>query len=403
MKKKIFALFNVIIMICGIVLSGCSGNNAYVHEKEKDKMTEESTDAEKTHRLRLSKEYRYMYADKNTVAIAMENMGKTEKYYMKAPGEAARGIACWGDSMMQGVGSEEGYVSSEDIQLDISYYTTPMTLEYFTSVKTYNFGVGGEDSYEIAVRAGGIPVYIDRDIDITVEKGQRVKLIDNEDDVVVMTDYSGYGFEENDYPDTVYINEVLCKVMPVEDSDEVYITVCGDYEGNNSDSLYATWGTRVIPKAAYDHCNDVLVIEMGSNGGWDNDYYKLIAQYKSIICNSYYKDYIIVGDTDDPGNSVDSTQAAYEDDGSYSGLVPTRWEQALSDAFGEHFLNTRMYLVQNGLSDCGLTQTMKDVLDIQKGIIPGQLRQDYTHFNAYGYYSKGKAIYQKGVELGYWR
>ena len=38
----------------------------------------------------------------------------------------------------------------------------------------------------------------------------------------------------------------------------------------------------------------------------------------------------------------------------------------------------------------------------KKGNISEQLRYDWTHFNSYGYYSKGIAIYAKGVELGYW-
>ncbi len=29
-------------------------------------------------------------------------------------------------------------------------------------------------------------------------------------------------------------------------------------------------------------------------------------------------------------------------------------KQALREAFGEHFFNTRVYMIQNGLDDCGL-------------------------------------------------
>ena len=53
-------------------------------------------------------------------------------------------------------------------------------------------------------------------------------------------------------------------------------------------------------------------------------------------------------------------------------------------------------------SDCGLTPTENDIIDIQTGNLPEQIRADFTHFNSYGYYSKAKAIYLKGIELGYW-
>ena len=52
--------------------------------------------------------------------------------------------------------------------------------------------------------------------------------------------------------------------------------------------------------------------------------------------------------------------------------------------------------------DCGLTPTENDIIDIQTGNLPEQIRADFTHFNSYGYYSKAKAIYLKGIELGYW-
>ena len=78
------------------------------------------------------------------------------------------------------------------------------------------------------------------------------------------------------------------------------------------------------------------------------------------------------------------------------------WETALHDAFGDHFINMRVYMLENGLEDCGFTMTEQDREDYERGIISGQLRSDWTHFNSYGYYAKGKALYLKGVELGYW-
>ena len=65
-------------------------------------------------------------------------------------------------------------------------------------------------------------------------------------------------------------------------------------------------------------------------------------------------------------------------------------------------LNTRVYMIQNGLDDCGLKKEKIDELYGAFGYISVKLRSDWTHFNAYGYYSKGVGIYKKGVELGYW-
>lgn len=49
-----------------------------------------------------------------------------------------------------------------------------------------------------------------------------------------------------------------------------------------------------------------------------------------------------------------------------------------------------------------LSTTTQDLENFKRGNISKQLRYDWTHFNAYGYYVKGVGIYEKGKELGYW-
>ena len=375
MKKNLFALLNICTILLSLFLTGCSGKES--------KITLNSSQPE----CILS----------NNDNIVLESYTNESVLDDEIP---ERSITCWGDSMMQGAGCNEAYIYSDNGIEDISYFTTPSALQYFTSINTYNFGVGGENSYQISLRAGGIPIYTDRDIYITDHSLAYVKFVDENEETITMDDYSGYGYEDNTYPDTVYINDVLCCVERADEG--LYISICSDADCDSVTEMYINAWTRVIPKAAYDHRNDILILEMGSNGGWENDYDELIRQYQNIIDNSYYADYIIVGDTDNPGESADIYQDVYDNNGNYAGLHATLWEQTLYDAFGEHFLNTRLYLMENALYDCGLTPTENDIIDIQTGNLPEQIRADFTHFNSYGYYSKAKAIYLKGIELGYW-
>lgn len=375
MKKNLFALLNICTILLSLFLTGCSGKES--------KITLNSSQPE----CILS----------NNNNIVLESYTNESVLDDEIP---ERSITCWGDSMMQGAGCNEAYIYSDNGIEDISYFTTPSALQYFTSINTYNFGVGGENSFQISLRAGGIPIYTDRDIYITDHSLAYVKFVDENEETITMDDYSGYGYEDNTYPDTVYINDVLCCVERADEG--LYISICSDADFDSVTEMYINAWTRVIPKAAYDHRNDILILEMGSNGGWENDYDELIKQYQNIIDNSYYADYIIVGDTDNPGESADTYQDVYDNNGNYAGLHATLWEQALYHAFGEHFLNTRLYLMENALSDCGLTPTENDIIDIQTGNLPEQIRADFTHFNSYGYYSKAKAIYLKGIELGYW-
>lgn len=62
----------------------------------------------------------------------------------------------------------------------------------------------------------------------------------------------------------------------------------------------------------------------------------------------------------------------------------------------------RTYLIENGLKDTGIMPTKDDLENYKRGNISKKLRSDWTHLNCMGYYSKGKGIYLKGVELGYW-
>ncbi|MDO5382377.1 MAG: hypothetical protein Q4F06_06665 [Eubacteriales bacterium] len=382
-----------------------------------------------------------------------------------------RTISCYGDSMMQGACSD--YVKAVVNGKDITGWTTPYSLQYFTGIRTYNFGVSGENSLEITYRAGGELLYIDRSVTISEDVSAVVALLDSSGNRITRAEYSGYGIEGNNYPNTMYIGGYLCNVENVEDdlvriklvkgyaaynnvtysndieerqqeTTGVDISATGNYNETTSTSSNGETGsitettketkpqeTTTVPettkvpetttqipkiesvmfeagtvaksKVSVDHQDDILILEIGSNGGWDSDYRQLIAQYDSIINNSGCKYYIIVGDTDDPGTSIgDNNQTEFDDSGSYVGIGDTSWEAALREAYGEHFFNTRVYLIKNGLSICGLDANRQDLDYYLRGDISPQLRADWTHFNAYGYYAKAQGIYEKGRSLGYW-
>lgn len=441
----------------------------------------------------------------------------------------SRQISYFGDSMVYGIGSTS--IAAVVDGRNINGWTAPDTIQHFTGIRTYNFGVPGETSYEIAYRAGGVRLHTDRTVTISEDDSANVRLIDESGNVFTFDDYSGYAYEDNPYSSSMYINNYLCSVENAGD-DEVRIQLVRGYAAYNMEkteteavvmsvdgaaepvvqavdvqiqpvaadqpqvqqieagqpqpqvqqieagqpqtpaaATQATGGqpaatqpsatqatdgqpaatqpaaiqptatqpaatqptatqtqqataapteaptqvpligrveipegSAAEPKAARDHSQkDILILEIGSNGGWENDYQTLILQYDNIILNAGCDYYIIVGDTDDPGTSIgDYNQGEYNEDGSYIGIGDTSWEAALREAYGEHFFNTRTYIIQNGLNICGLKTTTQDLENFKRGNISKQLRYDWTHFNAYGYYVKGVGIYEKGKSLGYW-
>ena len=149
--------------------------------------------------------------NKKIYEIALDNEASNGEYTeyrvrlqakksLDAMKEAVKEISCWGDSMMEGCGKGFAVINNNGLYKDISNYDSPFTVEELTRYNTYNFGVAGETSYEIALRAGGIGIYTDRNLHLTSYTTERAKLKDDYGNVVKMNDFSGYGWENNDYP-----------------------------------------------------------------------------------------------------------------------------------------------------------------------------------------------------------
>ena len=81
---------------------------------------------------------------------------------------------------------------------------------------------------------------------------------------------------------------------------------------------------------------DILVIQMGDNGGWIN-LGQLIRQYRKLISKAGTDRYIIISSTDDPND--------FEQIWGYTtepvGLENTWYEEEFEKEFGEHLFNGR--------------------------------------------------------------
>ena len=145
---------------------------------------------------------------------------------------------------------------------------------------------------------------------------------------------------------------------------------------------------------------DILVIQMGDNGGWRN-IDELIGQYETLIREAGTERYIIISSTDDP----DDFQQIWGYTHRNIGLNDTRYEAKYREAFGDHLLMGRKYLIEHGLEINGLSETEEDRIRAEKGNISLQLRNpeiDNTHLNEYGYTALAYGVYDTGKALGYW-
>ena len=93
--------------------------------------------------------------------------------------------------------------------------------------------------------------------------------------------------------------------------------------------------------------------------------------------------------------SVASTNAAP----AYLDAVDT----AMMQAFGNRYINVRKYLMEDGLSDAGITPTQEDKRSINNGRVPDSFTsaRGGVELNGKAYTLIGKLVYDRMNSLGY--
>ena len=279
-------------------------------------------------------------------------------------------IVCWGDSLTYGTGASE----SE------SY---PAVLARMTGKTVHKCGYPGDDSAEIAGYQGALPLMVEP---CTIPATGSV--------VVTLYDYKHSDATPFRFPnigDGTGVNPVT--IAGVEGN--LDLSASANVDGRTFTFTRLTDGNAVtinypVPletSVSIARRNDIAVIFVGSNAGWDGDIQVLNRQINRMIDyqSALEKKYIVIG-------LLNGTEAAY---GSR--------DRAMLDAFGRHFINMRDYLSKCGMSDNGLTPTAEDAEKMAAGAVPASLLiSDGVHMNKYGYYSFAKRVCEKGKELGYW-
>lgn len=269
--------------------------------------------------------------------------------------EDSLNIVCWGDSLTQG-----SYPSLLQSLCDNNVYIT-------------NMGIGGENSQTIAVRQGGIELQVDAftipsdislvEINLKTKEGNTV-------DVARRTYTNGLN--------PCYINGIMGNISY---SNEKYYF---SRESLGEESLVES-NTQVITDGLKNYRDDLMIIWAGTNDTPSiATIQNVIDNIDSMIEYSTNPNYIVIG----------LTSKSY---------MPEVEEvnKILAEKYGEHFLDIRKYILENGLSDAGIVATEQDEIDVNNGEIPSSLRADNVHFNDYGYTIVAEQVYNKLIELGY--
>lgn len=276
------------------------------------------------------------------------------KFAWEIPNEVR--IACWGDSLTAGAGG--------------SGTTYPKILQQLigNSITVTNLGVGGENSSNIAMRQGGIPIYVDEFTIPSSTDRVEINITSKNNSYIAFAQQGTSGLNP------CYINDIEGNITYDSSTGKYYFsrTITGNEVSVNSN-------TQIITNGMKNNKGDIIIIWAGTNDTRNIE--DITSNIDAMLEYNNNSKYIIIGLT-------------YKDD-------IANINQALYDKYGEHFLDIRKYILENGLQDAGIIATSQDLEDIENGEIPQSLRYDSVHFNATGYNLIGQQVYNKLVLLGY--
>ena len=339
-------------------------------------------------------------------------------------------IVAYGDSLTNGTGSDIAKPSS-DTNSNTSY---PAVLQrkLGNSYTVVNAGVGGEPSWMIAARQGGMPVSILPNTIPATKTKTRVYLKGMEQDAYYDKDTSKWTYS----PDTLSYNIATedanarvnpCKICGVEGTLTRELISSGSPDPETGETVqsntYAYYFTRAgegdavtfdIPKQLITYASEqyrdaISIIWAGQNDApkINNKYFTQVGTHNRIrqmiehLNNNKY----IVMQTPSSSNEKDIEN-----------------DQLYTQEFGKHYINIRKFICDYCIPLCtkmGYTITREtsntyvgdSAVDstyatvgesLDAGVIPRVLRKDGVHGNYYYYQIVAIAVYERGKDLGYW-
>lgn len=316
-----------------------------------------------------------------------------------------RMIVCWGDSLTAPHFSSSWKGKIKYLLFGDDSYPAVLQSKLGEGYNIVNAGVGGENTLTIMARQGAYPMTLAHDVTIYRDENKSYDKFVGDRDIPAF--YSSY----NGKPVTPLLQlgwdeESPAKMNPCYIDGEEYVFISDShfwkedgkyvFEYNyNIDSKKKIIETKILKKDtaietyAMRHLRNAYanVFFMGQNGGF-KDVADLIVQYKAMIDYSRCDKYVIVG-FHKPNPCIPTITRMKE------------MEDSLQQAFGNHYINLRDYMVKNGLKDAVLTPTNVDNDSISKEQVPPQLIPDGCHFTSEGYCLLAELVRMKMVELGY--
>lgn len=356
-------------------------------------------------------------AESTVIATELKGFDQSD-YYTKTEIDAKlpmdQTVVCWGDSLTQGSGGDqEKPVSSAG-------YTYPWQLKQLLGgANVINAGIGGETSWMIASRQGGMQIDVapctipagTEEIQVTL-MGQERNIYDDGSGAVYRADAMPYNINCNS--GNAQVNP--CSIGGITGNMRHYVAHAGTPDPETGETVatdtYYYYFTRaeageekvlsvptpLITKAMREYRNAIAIIWIGQNDKIGSVNHPGAAKRaRAMVDYMTTNRYIVMCSP----SGTDATKTALT-------------EEFILE-FGSHFINIRDWLCHYGIGyanevlGAGITPTDDDTAAIRQGQIPPCLRQNLptggksgTHGNYWYYAGVAKAVYDRGVALGYW-
>lgn len=277
----------------------------------------------------------------------------------------------WGDSMMKGSGGKKSIMEVLSEELNIPHE---------------NFGVGGLRSSNIAVLQGGNPMQL-------VLKNYEIK--HSKPSEVTYFNIEPINFQTQQYREGS-IKDIKGKIERL--SDENKKTLGYTFTAQDIKENIKVADTVVFKfNDALENNNEWTIIWAGRNDNKSQDnVYKTRDNIKAMIDylgENAKEHYLIL--------SICNGIADKEGKGSGAHKNITRLNKVLKEAFGDHFIDVRSYMVNNAIYDLGIAPEAQDLEDMEKDCIPRKFLKDHVHFNTLGYEATGKYLAKIIKEKGW--
>lgn len=314
------------------------------------------------------------------------------------------GIVCWGDALTAG---SAGGVSYPDVLKDlidasiVDRYDFRGTLEdssglsrikwedYTVDIPVVNMGSGRENSATVLGRNGAVPFTVKSDFVIPAEC---------ESVEISLSNASGAKVTPLTQGD-VGVNPVIISGIEGTLSLDLERYSRGYYEYSFTRSAPGaeapiSAGTEVITAGSELYRDYIPVIFLGTFDNAFGTVDELISAQKAMIDRQIAnKDRFVI------------LSPFYFAEMGETGMSThlERFETAMLQEYGNHFINLRKYLMSDGLSDAKLSPTAQDTKDIKNGLVPSSLRSsaEASELNATGYTLLGSLVYNRMDKLGY--